>query len=135
MSDPSDDALVFGTSTGGPFDPGDVSKRAKKAWNDKCEGFTLHECRHGFASVCIEAGVNAKRIQRWMGHSSITTTFDLYGRLLDRSEADSVEKVDKYLVVGPSVGPTGAARSGKQRSGKSQVGRAVRGRTQAKATR
>lgn len=114
MSDTSADALVFGTRTGGPFDPGDVSKRAARAWKDKCEPFTLHECRHGFASVCVEAGVNPKRIQTWMGHSSITTTFDLYGRLLERSEAEAVAAVDGYLAVGPPVGPSRAAQGGSE---------------------
>jgi len=68
------DTLVFATKTGGPFDGGDVSKRAAQAWDGKAQRFGLHECRHGFASVCVEAGVNPKRIQIWMGHSSIATT-------------------------------------------------------------
>jgi integrase len=134
MSDQGDDALVFGTSTGGPFDPGDVSKRAAKAWKGNCEPFTLHECRHGFASVCIEADVNAKRIQTWMGHSSINTTFDLYGRLLDRSEAESVGKVDSFLAVGPAVGPPGAEPSGKQRNGGSRPRRPTPLRVAAEVT-
>lgn len=109
-------ALVFGTRTGGRFDPGDVSGRAATAWtNAKVAPYTLHELRHGFAAVCVEAGVNAKRLQTWMGHSSITTTFDLYGKLLDRSEAEQTALVDAYLTgpnrmgtVGPAVGPTRA---------------------------
>ena len=52
-----------------------------------------------------------------MGHSSVATTFDLYGKLLDRSEAEAVGKVDAYLSVGPSVGPTAAVSSGSERSG------------------
>jgi integrase len=110
--------LVFGTRTGGPFDPGDVSKRAAKAWTAaKVDPNTLHELRHGFAAVCAEAGVNAKRLQTWMGHSSITTTFDLYGKLLDRSEAAQTALVDEYLsAVGPSVGPLRADEGGLERS-------------------
>lgn len=77
--------LVFATRTGGPFDPSDVSKRAARAWAAAgVDPFTLHEGRHCFASVCVEAGINAKRLQTWMGHSSVATTFDLYGKLLDR---------------------------------------------------
>lgn len=85
----------------------------RKAWEDNAEPFTLHECRHGFASVCVEAGVNAKRIQTWMGHSSITTTFDLYGRLFDRSEADAVDRVGRLPGRGTPCGTTksGAGRS------------------------
>ena len=36
--------------------------------------------RHTFASLLIAAGVNAKAIAAYLGHASIQTTFDLYGR-------------------------------------------------------
>ena len=39
----------------------------------------LHECRHTFASLMIGAGVNAKALASYLGHSSIQTTFDRYG--------------------------------------------------------
>lgn len=116
-ADTSAEAFVFATRTGGTFDPSEVSKRADKAWakaRPPVERFTLHEGRHGAASVWIEAGVNAKRVQRWMGHSSITTTFDIYGHLIDRSEPDEVAEVDDFL-VGHSVGHRGAEQSGNER--------------------
>ncbi len=59
--------------------------------------------------------MNPKRIQTWMGHSSITTTFDLYGRLLEGSEDEWVVKVDAYLSRGTAVGPSGAQTSGMER--------------------
>ncbi|MDP9386267.1 MAG: tyrosine-type recombinase/integrase [Actinomycetota bacterium] len=117
------DGLVFATRTGGPFDPAEVTKRADRAWEKatpSVERFTLHEGRHGAASVWIEAGVNARRVQTWMGHSSITTTYDLYGKLLDRSEAEQVALVDGYL-RGTSVGPTGAEGSGTERKSPHRV--------------
>ena len=42
----------------------------------------LHECRHTFASLMIGAGVNAKALASYLGHSSIQTTFDRYGHLM-----------------------------------------------------
>ena len=91
------DALVFGTSTGGPFDPSDLSRRAAKAWAAAgVQPYTLHECRHGFAAVCIGAGVNAKRLQTWMGHSSVHLRH--LGPPARPVEAAAVEAVDGYLV-------------------------------------
>lgn len=103
------DALVFATRTGGPFDPAELTRRTDKAWNaasPPVERFTLHGARHGFARICIEAGVNAKRLQIWMGHASITVTYDVYGRLLEGSDAQAVAAVDSFLTesVGQSVG-------------------------------
>lgn len=37
----------------------------------------------------IEHRVDAKRVQTWMGHSSIQVTFDTYGHLFKEAEADA----------------------------------------------
>lgn len=51
--------------------------------------YTLHDFRHAAASLWIEQRVSAKRIQYWMGHSSIQVTFDLYGHLFEQAEQDA----------------------------------------------
>lgn len=51
--------------------------------------YTLHEFRHAAASLWIEQRVNPKRVQRWMGHSSIQVTFDTYGHLFDQADQDA----------------------------------------------
>ena len=43
------------------------------------------------------AGVNAKAITTYMGHASIQTTYDLYGKLMPGSEAEAAALVDAYL--------------------------------------
>lgn len=39
----------------------------------------LHQARHTYASFMIAAGVNAKALSTFMGHSSIKVTFDFTG--------------------------------------------------------
>lgn len=51
--------------------------------------YTLHDFRHTAASLWIEQRVNPKRVQKWMGHSSIQVTFDTYGHLFDQADQDS----------------------------------------------
>ena len=58
---------------------------------------TLHECRHTFASLLIDAGANPKAVQAFMGHSKIQTTFDIYGHLLPGSHEEVRERMDAYL--------------------------------------
>ena len=58
---------------------------------------TLHECRHTFASLMIAAGVNAKALSTYMGHSSITITLDRYGHLMPGDESQAAELLDCYL--------------------------------------
>ena len=57
----------------------------------------LHECRHTFASLMIAAGVNAKALSSFMGHSSVTITLDRYGHLFPGSEAEAAGLLDEYL--------------------------------------
>ena len=45
----------------------------------------------------IAAGVNAKALSAYMGHSSITITLDRYGHLMPGSEAEAAELLEAYL--------------------------------------
>jgi len=106
--------LAFGRTPGAAFVSSTVDNRAKKAWsafNDRGQEeaaaaereskpllpITLHECRHTFASLLIDAGANPKAIQTFMGHSKIQTTFDIYGHLLPGSHDEVRERMDAYL--------------------------------------
>jgi integrase len=67
---------------------------AKRA---KVEPPTLHECRHGYASLMIAAGVNVKALSTFMGHSNIRITLDQYGHLLPGAEDEAAELLDAFL--------------------------------------
>lgn len=63
---------------------------------------TFHALRHFHASVCLEDDENALATSRRLGHSSITTTMDVYGHLLKgrrksvaQSFAKALERPDK----------------------------------------
>jgi integrase len=45
----------------------------------------------------IAAGVNAKALSSYMGHSSITITLDRYGHLMPGSKDEAAELLDAYL--------------------------------------
>jgi integrase len=101
--------LVFGRTETTPFNPSSVSLRAATAWkkaNQKraelelaaLRPITLHECRHTYASLMIAAGVNAKALSTYMGHSSVTITYDRYGHLMPGNEEEAAALLDAYLV-------------------------------------
>jgi integrase len=93
-----DGGLVFGTSAETPLVPSNLWRRAQRAWRRAgLDPIGLHEARHTFASVLIAAGVNAKAITTYMGHASIQTTYDLYGKLMPGSESEAAALVDAYL--------------------------------------
>jgi integrase len=106
--------LFFGRKGGEPFAPKSISERAGRAWDkvnqqereaaerDRREPellrpITLHECRHTFASLLIDAQVNAKAIQEFMGHATIEETFSRYGHLMPGARDQARELVDAYI--------------------------------------
>ena len=58
-----------------------------QAWYAKPK-YHFHALRHVAASLFIEQGLLAKRVQHIMGHASIMITFDRYGHLFDDDGAD-----------------------------------------------
>jgi integrase len=106
--------LVFGRTPTEAFVASTVRNRARRAWKqandrerkaaereerkpDLLEPITLHECRHTFASLLIDANVNAKALSTFMGHSTIEMTYNQYGHLMPGSRDQARELVDRYL--------------------------------------
>jgi integrase len=90
--------FVFPNRHGRPFDPVGALARARRAWAAAAlEPITLHECRHTYAAFMIAAGVNAKALSTYMGHTSITVTIDRYGHLLPGNESHAASLLDAWL--------------------------------------
>ncbi|MGH2974597.1 MAG: tyrosine-type recombinase/integrase, partial [Solirubrobacterales bacterium] len=92
------EGFVFEGRSGRPIDAPAALRRAKRAWHKAgLRPITLHECRHTYAALMIAAGVNAKALSTYMGHSSITVTLDRYGHLMPGAEREAAEMLDGYL--------------------------------------
>ena len=105
-ANPAGQPLVFARSAlagrqrtkDGPFSDSGVNQRARKHWAAAgLRPIGLHECRHTYASLMIAAGVSAKALQTYMGHSSITTTYDRYGHLMPDTEHLSAAQLQAFL--------------------------------------
>jgi integrase len=90
--------LIFGRTPESPFTAQRLQRRADEAWaNAGLARITPHEGRHTFASLMIAAGVNAKALSTFMGHSRIAITLDTYGHLMPGSEGEAAGLLDSYL--------------------------------------
>lgn len=60
--------------------------------------FRTYDLRHTCASLLIAASAHPRAIMERLGHSSITTTLDLYGHLFPELEAELTDRLDQMLM-------------------------------------
>ncbi len=99
------DGLVFSTNGETPLTPSNVTRRAATAWKRAgLRAIGLHEARHTYASLMIAAEVNAKALSTYMGHASVTITYDRYGHLMPGAEDEAAALLDAYLARSDTAG-------------------------------
>jgi integrase len=78
----------------------------------KAAGFgllSIHDARHTYASLTIAAGVNAKALSEFLGHASISITFDLYGHLMPGAHDEAAGLLDAFLARSAGADTTATA--------------------------
>jgi len=81
-----------------PTDPRLLRSRTHESWAEAgLNRLGFHEGRHTYASIAIAAGLNPKTLSTYLGHSTITITFDRYGHLMPGSEDEARTLLDTYL--------------------------------------
>ena len=90
------ETLVYGREDGEPKLPGSLTgefacltRRMKDL-----PPVRFHDLRHSHATQLLADGVHPKIAQERLGHSSITTTMDLYSHVTDTMQADAAARLD-----------------------------------------
>lgn len=94
------DPLLFRTHRDLPLSPSRWRARVWKRAVDFLElepRPTFHDLRHTYAAQLIAVDVHDKAIQTFLGHSSIKTTMDVYGSLMDGVPQDQIAKLASAL--------------------------------------
>lgn len=60
-------------------------------------GISIHSLRHTFATRCSERGVAVKVVQKWLGHSTIDMTLNVYTHVNADFEQKEIAKFDTYF--------------------------------------
>jgi integrase len=62
----------------------------------------FHDTRHSHATQLLADGVHPKVAQERLGHSTITTTMDLYSHVTETMQADAAGRLDAAFQVAKS---------------------------------
>ncbi len=98
--DLSDDTLVFCTIEGRPYRPNTITR----AWTILAARagvpvINFHAARHTHASLMLKQGVHPKVVQERLGHSTITTTLDIYSHVAPGMQEAAAKHFDEMLSV------------------------------------
>lgn len=96
--------LVFPSRAGTPISYQNLLRRMFKPLLNRAgleSRYGLHHLRHAAASAWIDQKIDLKRLQVWMGHSSIQMTLDTYGHLIKDAEKDAeIAEAAQCLLMG-----------------------------------
>ncbi|MGH2806278.1 MAG: tyrosine-type recombinase/integrase [Actinomycetota bacterium] len=86
--------LVFTDPTGEPLHPGAVSKRFRDlVCGTDLPRIRLHDLRHTYATLALQAGVHPKIVSERLGHSTIALTLDVYSHALPTLQHEAADRV------------------------------------------
>lgn len=64
---------------------------------EQIEPFSGHCFRHTFATRAIESGITPKTLQKYLGHSSLQMTMDLYVHVTEDTKHSEMEKLESAM--------------------------------------
>jgi len=93
---PSD--LVFCHPDGSPLRPNSITRAFKTIVRSlSLRDITLHGLRHAHATILLQQGVHPKIVQERLGHSSISTTLDIYSHVVPGLQQAAAQRFDDGL--------------------------------------
>ncbi len=90
------DTIVCSRADGLPLQPRSLTHEFTRLIRrlKKLPRVRLHDLRHSHATQLLLAGVHPKIVQERLGHSTITTTLDLYSHVTDTMQSDAAARLD-----------------------------------------
>ena len=66
-----------------------------RSLDNQFDFFSGHTFRHTFATRCLEAGIQPKVVQSYLGHATLKMTMDLYTHVTDEKATEDIERIVK----------------------------------------
>jgi integrase len=96
--EPDIGAYVLDRSDGSSWEPWTFSAMfAALVRRAKIPRVRFHDLRHSYASLSLEAGIDLKTVSASLGHSSVSTTADLYMHLGEQLQKEHAARIDAVM--------------------------------------
>ncbi len=98
-----DNDWIFTSATGSPIDASSFRSRVYNPALQKAglRKIRIHDLRHTYASLLIQAGESLAYIRDQLGHHSIKVTVDIYGHLAPEGNKEAVDGLDDGIFNAP----------------------------------
>lgn len=101
LSHAAADDLVFCRADGSPVHPDLFSKTfERKVRQLGLRRVRLHDLRHTYATLALQAGVDAKTVSSRLGHSTVAFTLDVYTKAVPQLDRDAADQVADLIFKG-----------------------------------
>lgn len=90
--------LVFTNTTGRYLAIVTVYKRFKKIVSEiGIPQARFHDLRHTYATLALQEGDDIKTVQTALGHSTVSTTLDIYSHTTETMRKESSKRMDNFI--------------------------------------
>ncbi len=114
---------IYVNDLGQPFKPNYVTQHFKLFLrNNGLREITFHELRHTCASLLLKSGVSMKDIQEWLGHSSYSTTANIYAHLDSTAKKITGDAMQGNVDISANVAAKSRARTQKREEFRRELG-------------
>lgn len=94
----NDNDLIICKKNGDPFKPHSFTNKFRRFLaRNNLKTIRLHDLRHTNATLMLKYGINPKVAQQRLGHSSISTTMDVYSHVITEVEKEAAAKLDSGI--------------------------------------
>jgi integrase len=95
----TDLGLVFTHQDGSPLHPDTTSRNFRHCTAELgLPPIRLHDLRHTWATLALEAGIHPKVVQERLGHSNVSITLDLYSHVSPSMQTDAADRVAALIL-------------------------------------
>jgi integrase len=112
-----DQTPVVTRENGGPLQPNSLTHEFKRilALSTGLPRVRLHDLRHSHATHMLADGVHPKIAQERLGHSTVSTTIDLYSHVMPGMQEDAAARVDAAIRTALDTNLANGSKSGSKR--------------------